>query len=140
MRGCEREPAFDTVCCVGKVCRVLKEIRSVKQERGAGRRRWFESDGLELVVWQNSVGSCEGFQLCYDLGRGERALTWRPGTGFAHSAVDAGDETPLKNEAPILVPDGAVPWAEIGKLFGERGAGLDAELRKLVGARLAARK
>lgn len=122
------------------VGRVLKEIRNVKQEKGAGRRRWFDSDGLELVVWENAAGACEGFQLCYDLGKGERALTWRPKAGFAHNAVDAGDTTPLKNETPILVPDGAVPWGEIRKLFDERGAGLEAGLRQLVGTHLTARK
>jgi hypothetical protein len=79
---------------------VLREIKSVKQERGTGRRRWFESDGLDLVVWLDASGNVTGFQLCYDFGQGEQALTWREGTGFAHSNVDAGDETPLKNRTP----------------------------------------
>jgi hypothetical protein len=119
---------------------VLKEIRNVRQEPGAGRRRWFESDGFELVVWQNQAGAWEGFQVCYNLGQGEHALTWRPGVGFAHSVVDGGDDTPFANQTPILVPDGAVPWAEIGRLFGERALGIDAELRELVRTRLADRK
>lgn len=112
----------------------------MKQERRPGRRRWFESDGFELVVWESAAGACEGFQVCYDLGRGEHALTWRPGTGFAHHAVDTGDDSPLSNQTPILIHDGAVPWAEIGKLFGERGSGLESGLRDLVGSRLAARR
>ena len=125
----------------GRVSGVLKEIRNVRQERGAGRRRWFESEGFELVVWLDEAGACEGFQVCYDLGRGEHALTWRPGRGFAHNAVDQGDDYDGgSKKSPILVADGAVPWPEIGRLFGERGAGLETELRELVGARLAARK
>ena len=119
---------------------MLKEIRKLRQERGPGRRRWFESEGFDLVVWENGTGGAEGFQICYDLGRGEHALTWRPGRGFAHHAVDPGDETPLANESPILVPDGAVPWAEIGRLFGERGRELEPVLREWVRGRLVARR
>lgn len=119
---------------------MLREIRNLRQERGGGRRRWFESDGFELVVWQDKAGAWEGFQVCYDFGLGEHALTWRPGVGFAHSSIDPGDETPFSNMTPILVPNGAVPWAEIGKLFGERSEGIDAELRELVLRRLAERK
>lgn len=120
---------------------MLREIRNLKQESGPGRRRWFESDGFELVVWLDSAGACEGFQLCYDLGRGEHALTWRPSGGFSHNSIDQGDSFDGGGKmSPILVADGVIPWSEIGRLFGERGNGLDAELRELVGTRLAARK
>ncbi len=108
----------------------------MKQERGGGRRRWFESDGLELVVWLGDHANVTGFQLCYDFGRGERALTWREETGFAHSAVDAGDETPLKNQTPILVPDGTVPWTKVAKLFDERSGTLEPALRRFVHGKL----
>jgi hypothetical protein len=120
---------------------VLREIRNVRQERGAGRRRWFESDGFELVVWLDDAGACEGFQVGYDLGRGECALTWRPGLGFAHNKVDQGDDHEGgSKKSPILVANGAVPWPEITLLFSERGSGLETELRELVSARLAARQ
>lgn len=119
---------------------MFKEIRDVRQEAKTGCRRWFESDGFELVVWQNAAGAFEGFQICYDFGRGERALTWRPEVGFEHNAVDGGDASPLANLTPILGAVTAVPWAEIEKRFGERAAGLEEELREMVGARLAARK
>lgn len=132
--------AFDTAHGADNVGAMLTEIRNVKQERGAGRRRWFESEGLDFVVWLDAAGAPTGFQLCYDLGRGERALTWRSGGGFTHSAVDGGDSTPLKNESPILVPDGATPWAALTKLFAERSGSLEPGLRELVLARLAAKK
>lgn len=120
---------------------MLREFRQVRQETDSpDRRRWFESDGFELIVWENARGETEGFQICYDLGRGEHALTWRPRVGFAHHAVDTGEETALANLTPILVPDGAVPWSQIEALFGERGRGLEAELRDMVGQRLAARR
>jgi len=116
---------------------VLHEIKNVKQERGAGRRRWFESDGLELVVWFDASESVTGFQLCYDLGKGEHALTWRAGTGFAHSVVDEGDGSPLRNETPVLRPDLPPPWAEIARLFDERSESLEPPLRQLVHDKLA---
>jgi hypothetical protein len=115
---------------------VLHEIKAVSQERGAGSRRWFESDGLELVVWFDATSVIVGFQLCYDLGAGEHALTWRAHNGFIHSRVDAGEETPLANLTPVLEPDGAVPWSEIARLFEQRCGNLDAALREAVRQRL----
>jgi hypothetical protein len=115
---------------------VLHEIKNVRQERGAGRRRWFESDGLELVVWLDPRNSVTGFQLCYDLGHGEHALTWRAEKGFAHHLVDQGDATPLKNESPMLVPDGGVPWTDLTRMFDERSSRLEPKLRQLVHTKL----
>lgn len=117
---------------------MLHEIKNVKQEPGAGRRRWFESEGLELVVWLDR-DRVTGFQLVYDLGHGEHALTWRQGSGFAHSAVDTGDDSPLVNRTPILEPDEHVPWSEIAHLFDERSATVEPELRQLIHDKLSER-
>ena len=120
---------------------MLREFVHVKQECRAGRRRWFESDGLDLVVWHDAADRMEGFQICYDFGRGEHALTWRPDSGFAHSAVDTGDDFQGGAKlTPILVPDGAVPWAELAARFAERSDTLEPPLRELVTARLAAKR
>lgn len=118
---------------------MLHEIKNVKQERGGGQRRWFESDGLELVVWLEGSGQVTGFQIVYDLGRGKHALTWRPAAGFAHAAIDAGDGTPFKNLSPILTQEGDVPWREIARLFDAESESLEVELRRIVRDRLAAR-
>lgn len=115
---------------------MLHEIKAVKQERGPGSRRWFESDGLDLVVWFDGAAAIIGFQLCYDLGRGEHALTWRPENGFVHSRVDMGDHLPTENLAPILEPNGAVPWPEVTRLFEERSTTLESGLREMVRERL----
>ena len=115
---------------------MLSENRSVKQER-AGRRRWFEDDEMELIVWYRATGDVEGFQICYGRPNAGRALTWRSGTGFAHDRIDAGDATPLKNETPILAPDGAIPWAEVTALFHDHSLELEAPLRELVLKKLA---
>jgi hypothetical protein len=114
---------------------MLTENRSVKQEPG-GRRRWFEDDELELIVWYRDSGEIEGFQLCYDHSGRREALTWRPGAGLARSRVDGGDDSPLKNETPILTPNGRKPWSQASALFRSRSATLEAPLRELILGRL----
>jgi hypothetical protein len=117
---------------------VLREIKEPRQERGAGRRRWFESDGLDLVVWLDARDTVTGFQLCYDFGGGEHALTWRAAQGFAHATVDQGDDWQGgAKKTPVLVSNGAVPWAKLGNLFHERSGTLEPALRQLVTTALA---
>lgn len=116
---------------------MLHEFRQVKQERGDGTRRWFESDGFDLVVWYESAGDVSGFLVCYDFGHGEHALTWRRTGGFSHHAVDTGSNTPFSKMTPILVADGAVPWSEITRTFETRGASLEPKLRELIREALA---
>ena len=135
-----RSPAFDLAECSASVAGVLKEFIHVKQERGAGRRRWFESDGFELVVWLDARDAVEGYQICYDFGRGEHALTWRPRSGFVHSGVDDGESAMFSKMTPILVPDGAVPWGLLEQKFAEKAGLLEPHLRELVSGTLAARK
>lgn len=112
------------------------------QERiPGGRRRWFDDDGMELIVWYGPGGTPAGFQLCYEAEDGrEHALTWRPAAGFSHARVETGDSRPDKNMTPILVADGAVPWEWIRDGFARRAPPLEPELRELVLAALAGRE
>ena len=116
---------------------VLREIKNVRRERAAGKRRWFESEAMELVVWLDPADRLQGFQICYDNDRKEYALTWREGRGFAHNSVDTGDATPLANLTPILQPDGHAPWDHIVRLFDESSGGLEPDLRQLIRSKLA---
>lgn len=118
---------------------MLVEFKKVRQEAGEGYRRWYEDQGFDLVVWHRSDSSVAGFQLLYDEGNGERALTWRPDQGFMHSRVDAGSLSPFKNMTPVLLPDGEVPWETLREAFAARAAELEPALRELVQARLEAR-
>ena len=59
-------------------------------------------------------------------------LTWRPGPGFSHARVDAGDTRPDKNLTPILVKDGAVPWERVRTEFAGRAAKLEHAVRDWV--------
>ncbi|MSU48030.1 MAG: hypothetical protein EXS37_02900 [Opitutus sp.] len=114
----------------------MSEIKKVRQEPGGGRRRWFEAEGLELIVWFDRAGVIEGFQIGYDFGQGDHAVTWRAGGGFSHSSVDPGDESPLVNRTPILLPAGNAPWAGIRRLFDAHSGSLDPALRGQIHARL----
>jgi len=120
---------------------VFKEFRHVRQEKVAGHRRWFDDDVLpfELVVWYGADDAVEGFQLCYNFGRGEHALTWRPEIGFAHNAVDTGSAGPYANLTPILMADGEVPWEDVARNFSASSVTLDPALRDFIGARLTAK-
>jgi hypothetical protein len=118
---------------------VLVEFKNVRQEPGRGPRRWFQDNLFELVVWHRPDGSIEGFQIHYRSGQEQRALTWRADEGFAHSLVDNGSGSPLKNLAPILLPDGGIPWADVIGEFDRSSATLEADLRAFVRQHLEAR-
>lgn len=114
---------------------MLREILHVRQEPGQ-RRRWFEDDHLDLIVWLDASEAVAGFQLC----RGEHALTWRKEAGFTQGRLDEGDASPLKNLTPIVVPGGQVPWDEMVGEFRARSATLEGRFRELILSRLLARK
>jgi hypothetical protein len=114
---------------------VLVEFHAVKQEPGQ-RRRWFEDDGMELIVWYGGSETPEGFQLCYTDRATERALSWREGQGFTHAAVDAGDTRPDKNLTPVLVSGGTVRWGWLRAEFARRATELPPDVWAWVEAKL----
>jgi hypothetical protein len=114
---------------------MLREI-VVHQPTREPHRRWFSNESFDLVVWFDDLGAIEGFQLCYDRSRVERALTWTPIHGYRHFRVDAGEATPLKNLAPILVPDGEFPKDHIIAAFVEAASALELPIRSFVLQRL----
>lgn len=86
---------------------MLTELEKVPQH-GGRRRRWFRSAKQELIVWFSEDDAIWGFQLCYDLDKQEKALTWTQDRGFAHERVDDGEDVGLRHKrTPILVIDGA---------------------------------
>ncbi len=117
---------------------MFNEFKGVRQER-AGRRRWFEAEDLELVLWLEARDEPIGFQLLYSRADGDRALTWRKESGFAHSRIDDGEGGRVK-QTPILMADGAVPWDEIERRFRAHAGSLDEEIATLVLTRLRARR
>jgi hypothetical protein len=116
---------------------MLEEFKNVSQQRETpGYRRWFSDAVMELIVWYSPEGVVRGFQLCYDRDGRERAFTWHVDAGISHTAVDEGEETPLRNDAPILVPDGVPRTERVLEQFQERARDLEPELAALVKEKL----
>ena len=141
-RACQNpNPRFDSQRGTREAALVLVESKNVRQEPGAGRRRWFDSESCGLVVWYPPNGTeVSGFQFLYREQLEERALTWRAGAGFSHNAIDSGSASPFKNLSPILVPDGNVPWEWVRQEFEANAAGLEPELGEFVRVHLEARR
>ncbi|MDP3049064.1 MAG: hypothetical protein Q8N12_06510 [Thermodesulfovibrionales bacterium] len=67
-----------------------------------------------------------GFQLCYDKGREEKALTWRRDSGYSHNKVDDGEgRTYRQKMTPILVADGIFEYKEIAARFKKESREID---------------
>jgi hypothetical protein len=95
-------------------------------------RRWFAAHGLDLIVWVDEADQIVGFQLCYEKKHKEFALTWKRHQGFNHSAVDAGEQLPTRNNTPILVPDGAFDPEFVTGLFERASDNVPEPIRSLV--------
>jgi len=100
---------------------MMKEATNIRQIEWDPKRRWFSSDYFDLIVWHSEEGEPIGFQLCYDKGRGERALTWKASVGYSHNRIDDGENHTGRYKAtPILIADGAFDRNFIAKRFQKR--------------------
>lgn len=102
--------------------------------------RWFSDDYFDLIVWHDDQGRITGFQLCYDKKWDERAYTWKENQLPVHERIDSGETSPLKNMAPILVPDGIAPYDELIKRFRENAVAVDPAICELVLSKLAEKR
>ena len=111
---------------------MLREIDAAQKEDDIFRR-WFGDDYFELIVWYNRNDySIRGFQLCYDIARNERSLTWTAGRGFAHTGVDDGSRPMRHPSSPTLVEDGIFPGQSVLDRFIRSCAGIDRVISRLV--------
>ncbi len=89
------------------------------------------------MVWYGEQGNIEGFQLCYDVGGKERALTWQARKGYAHNRVDEGDEVVYRMKmSPILVSDGLFDQSSVAQAFRERSVEMDSALAAFIYGKL----
>jgi hypothetical protein len=116
----------------------MREIANVRQVSGEARRRWFSSAVLDLIVWLDDQDMPIGFQLCYDKGGRERALTWSQQHGFSYMAVDDGEQSfDMGYKAtPILVPCGAADIMMVRTIFKENAQQLPADIMEFVQQRV----
>ena len=116
---------------------MLAEVPNPRQVPNDYRRRWFNDETFDLIVWFADDNDIVGFELCYRLLGFERALTWMEDRGYRHSDVDTGDNRPASyGMTPILTPDGAFDAPRIADLFKHAAAKLDPEIRQFVLERL----
>ncbi len=106
---------------------MLREIADVRQIKGEPRRRWFTDEHFDLVIWSEE-DEIVGFQLCYDKSKDERALTWKPESGFSHHGVDGGEDRAGRYKGtPILVADGKFDAVRVAAIFLGHSGILDAK-------------
>ena len=98
---------------------MLREIRDVKQVPGEPRRRWFSDEAFDLIVWFEPEDRIVGFQLCYDKGTEQKALTWLKEAGVQHSRIDDGDNPGKMKASPVLEANGPFDREGIGRRFVE---------------------
>ncbi|MDD2805244.1 MAG: hypothetical protein PHV33_06785 [Elusimicrobiales bacterium] len=94
---------------------MLKEAGHVMQHSGEPRRRWFEDEYFDLIVWFEPGEEVFGFQLCYDRERKPRALTWTRAHGYKHTGIDTGESWGSAKSSPVLVEDGLFDTGPVGR-------------------------
>jgi hypothetical protein len=116
---------------------MLKEVTATQQLPGEPRRRWFASEALDLYVWYDAADNVLQFQLCFDKGPGERALTWDRERGFSHHAVDDGENRVFQMKSTAILT-GAAPadLRKVRRLFEQHGQKLEHDLFLFIGAQL----
>jgi hypothetical protein len=114
----------------------LQEFPNVGQVRDEPRRRWFYAKGLDLIVWLDDTDKPFKFQLCYEKGRSEFALTWETEKGFDHASVDAGEGTAFESNTPILRVDGDLDPEFLLALFENSSREVPTDIRSLVAGAL----
>ena len=111
----------------------MKEHPQVRQMPGEPKRRWFSSNEFDLIVWQHADGDFAGFELCYDKTHNEHSLTWRPTSGFTHTAIDDGEQSPGRyKSAPIHLADVAFDAGRIHAAFAIESRHLPKEIAEYV--------
>jgi len=116
---------------------LLKEI-PVTTENNEPAKRWFTDNETDLFIWLDNGDDIIKFQVCYNKGKNEHALTWEKEAGFSHHAVDDGEEKVMKmKKSPILVQDGLVDVQAMNDMFTRIGKELPAFIYNFVHETLA---
>lgn len=99
---------------------MLSEILKVKQHPGEPRRRWFASESLDLFLWYDDDENIVQFQICYDKGPQEKALTWNNNNGISHHSVDDGENRTFRMKStPIMLNSSDFDAEKIASRFEE---------------------
>ncbi len=84
---------------------MLREIKAVRQIHGEPRRRWFEDDYFDLIIWQDEGEDILGFELHFDKKASPQAVRWDKPNRFEFFSVDDGEfRADRFKMAPVLMP------------------------------------
>lgn len=112
---------------------MLKEVLSTKQTAGEPRRRWFVSAPLDLYVWYGPDDDIVQFQICYNKGPQEQALTWKREGEFSHHSVDDGEGGVFRmKSSPVLAASTDFDAAKLRFLFAEVARKLEHDLYEFI--------
>ena len=99
---------------------MLAEILKVKQTPNEPRRRWFATTSLDLFLWYDDDENIIQFQICYDKGPKEKALTWHHQNGISHHSVDDGENRTFRMKStPIMLNNSEFDTEKIAARFEE---------------------
>ncbi len=105
---------------------MLREVLNVKQNPDEPVRRWFSSDSLDLFIWSDEDKSIIQFQICYDKGPNEQALTWHHQHGISHHSVDDGENRTFRMKStPIMLSNSEYDSEKIAIHFEELAGDID---------------
>jgi hypothetical protein len=93
--------------------------------------RWFSDEYFDLFVWE-AGRRIERFQLCYDLDRQERVVSWSEEGGYSHCKVDNGPGAGAYPATPILLADGVFDFTTVARRFSERSVEIDQEIAAFI--------
>ncbi|MDP2886685.1 MAG: hypothetical protein Q8P51_16880 [Ignavibacteria bacterium] len=118
---------------------MLQEINNPESVEGNLIRKWFTDEFFDLFVWSDNKGEIASFQLCYDKGRDEHALTWKRPSSYYHQRVDDGENRPGKSKStPVLMADGMFDFRKISARFKTESADIDQVISGFVSDKLLA--
>jgi hypothetical protein len=95
-------------------------------------RIWYSDEYFDLIIWQDRHNCIEAFQLCYDIKRHERVLSWSKTYGFNHSQIDSGEQSPNTNRSPLFVADGIFECQKLLEKFNKHAKDIDAHIRAFI--------
>lgn len=112
---------------------MLEEIREIRQIEGEPRRRWFTAPELDIYIWYDDKDNVIQFQVCYDKGPGEQALTWRQEDGVVHHSVDDGESGIYRMKStPVITEDTSYDPSRITDLIKQHGGKLEHGLYEFI--------
>jgi hypothetical protein len=112
---------------------MLTPVADATERDGDYFRSWFADDYFDLIVWSDEHREIASFQLCYNKGVDEYALTWIRPSSYHHQRVDDGENRPGRYKStPVLIPDGSFPAEAIAERFKQESSRLDPALAEFI--------